>query len=109
MKAFGQPFGSRLRDIGSLPEQDLRGRETIGLQFRGLSFAVLPDENEVAVIRDEHLAVLTPVAGYLFTVSNYPGILPGMVYSHAAKAIEIEDIDARLSALEGATAEGNRQ
>src|SRR6202522_1563295 len=32
-----------------------------------------------------------------------------MVYSHAAKAIEIEYIDARLSALEGATAEGNRQ
>ena len=29
------------------------------------------------------------------------------IFNHAAKAIEIEDIDARVSALEAATAKGN--
>jgi hypothetical protein len=52
------------------PEFRLVGGEPKGLELHLPAFRVAADQKKIAVVRNEHLAILTPVFRDLFSVSG---------------------------------------
>jgi len=85
-EALAVRLGERPRLRGGAPERILAGSESEGLQLGGLPLGVLSDEDEVAQVAHEHLAVLPPVSGDLLAVGCDPGVLPRPLHLDHATA-----------------------
>lgn len=56
MEAFRETLSGFLRECSRFPELGFRRREPVGFKLYGLAFRILPDQYEIAVVGDKHLA-----------------------------------------------------
>lgn len=62
-------MGSGVPEIGFILCQ------AIGFEFYGFAGGILADEDEVAIVGDENLAVLAPIAADLFAIGGEPRVV----------------------------------
>lgn len=73
---------------GSAPEGGFGIGEAKGFEFYGIAGGVFADENEVAIVGDEDLAVFRPVAADLSAVGGKPGVVGGgFDFDHTARGL----------------------
>ncbi len=78
-------LGERPRVHGGAPEPLLVASESEGLQLGRVPLHVLSQEDEVAQVGHEHMAVLVPISPDLLAVGCDPGVLPRPLHlDHAA-------------------------